>query len=86
MPDAETAQDDRLTLISVSALAYILSDVLHEGLGHGVVAWLSGAQTMSTVALQSDTSIDAGVIFFALLVIGYSGAPLWQAMLGHKKK
>ncbi len=49
-------QDDRLTVISVSALACILQDVLHEGLGHGVTAWLSGARqvTMSTVALQSD--------------------------------
>jgi len=49
-------EDDRPTLISISALACILQDVLHEGLGHGVTAWLSGAQkiTMSTVALQSD--------------------------------
>jgi len=50
------AQDDKLTLIAISALACILQDVLHEGLGHGVTAWLSGAHglTMSTVALQSD--------------------------------
>jgi hypothetical protein len=50
------AQDDRLTVIAISALACILQDVLHEGLGHGVTAWLSGAHrlTMSTVALQSD--------------------------------
>jgi len=50
------AQDDRLTLIAISALACIIQDVLHEGLGHGVTAWLSGAHrlTMSTVALQSD--------------------------------
>ena len=50
------AKDDRLTLIAVSALACILQDVLHEGVGHGVTAWLSGARavTMSTVALQSD--------------------------------
>jgi hypothetical protein len=50
------AEDDKLTLIAISALACILQDVLHEGLGHGVTAWLSGAHrlTMSTVALQSD--------------------------------
>jgi len=48
--------DDRLTVIAISALACMLQDVLHEGLGHGVTAWLSGAQrvTMSTVAMQSD--------------------------------
>jgi hypothetical protein len=49
-------QDDRITVIAVSALACILQDVLHEGLGHGVTAWLSGARqvTVSTVAMQSD--------------------------------
>lgn len=56
MSDPASAKDDRLTLIAISALACILQDVLHEGLGHGVTAWLSGAHqlTMSTVALQSD--------------------------------
>ncbi|MGA2590051.1 MAG: hypothetical protein ABSH32_09065 [Bryobacteraceae bacterium] len=51
-----SAPDDRLTLVAISALACILQDILHEGLGHGVTAWLSGAHriTMSTVALQSD--------------------------------
>jgi hypothetical protein len=54
--DAPSDKDDRLTLIAISALGYILEDVLHEGLGHGVTAWLSGAHkvTMSTVALQCD--------------------------------
>jgi hypothetical protein len=54
--------DDRLTIIAISALACIVQDVLHEGLGHGVTAWLTGAHrmTMSTVALQSD--IDTRLI------------------------
>jgi hypothetical protein len=57
-----STKDDRLTLIAISALGCILQDVLHEGLGHGVTAWLSGAHrvTMSTVALQSD--IDTRLI------------------------
>jgi hypothetical protein len=52
------AKDDRLTLISAALLACILQHVLHEVLGHGVTAWLSGAHqlTVSTVALQSDIS------------------------------
>ena len=53
---AVSTKDDLPTVIAISALACILQDVLHEGLGHGVTAWLSGARqlTMSTVALQSD--------------------------------
>ena len=57
MPEgALSAKDDRLTVTAVSVLACILQDVLHEGLGRGVTAWLSGARrvTMSTVALRSD--------------------------------
>lgn len=52
------AKDDRLTLIAISALACILQDILHEGLGHAVTAWFSGARTItiSTVAMQSDIS------------------------------
>ena len=52
----ETSRDDRPTMVAISAIACVLQDVLHEGLGHGVTAWLSGAHrlTMSTVALQSD--------------------------------
>ena len=51
-----SAKDDKLTLIAISALACMLQNVLHEGLGHGVTAWLSGAHqiTVSTVALQCD--------------------------------
>jgi hypothetical protein len=53
---AVSGKDDRPTLIAISALACILQDILHEGLGHGVTAWLSGARqiTISTVALQCD--------------------------------
>ncbi len=56
MSSAHSPKNDSLTMIAVSALACILQDVLHEGLGHGVTAWLVGAHqiTMSTVALQSD--------------------------------
>src|SRR5262245_1678060 len=50
--------DDVLTVIAIASLACIQQDLLHEGLGHGVTAWLSGAHeiTISTVALQSDIS------------------------------
>lgn len=54
--DKVSEKDDLPTIIAISALGCILQDVLHEGLGHGVTAWLSGARsvTMSTVALQCD--------------------------------
>ena len=74
-------KDDKLTLISISVLACILQDLLHEGMGHGVTAWASGARhiTLSTVALQTDiatrwidangtlVNLAAGVVFWILL-------------------
>jgi hypothetical protein len=51
-----------VTVVALAAIACVVQDVLHEGLGHGVTAWWSGARhlTMSTVALQSD--IDTRLI------------------------
>jgi hypothetical protein len=81
-PTPVTAKDDRLTVIGISALACILQDVLHEGLGHGVTAWFSGAHrvTMSTVALQSDIAtrwISANGTLANLLF----GAIFWLVLL-----
>jgi hypothetical protein len=79
-------KDDRLTVIAISALACILQDVLHEGLGHGVTAWLSGAHriTMSTVALQSDRDtrlISANGTLVNLLF----AALFWLLLLGARR-
>lgn len=82
MSDEFAAPDDLLTIVSISALASMLQDVLHEGLGHGVTAWISGAHhiTVSTVAMQAEIDnrwIEAngtvvnlifGVIFWILLL------------------
>jgi hypothetical protein len=83
MPEKDAAaKDDRLTVIGISALACILQDLLHEGMGHGVTAWLSGAHrvTMSTVALQSDIAtrwISANGTLVNLLF----GAIFWLVLL-----
>lgn len=80
-PKTAEIRDDVLTLISISALACILQDILHEGLGHGVTAWLSGARqlTLSTVALQSD--IDTRWISAnGTLVNLFFGLVFWLAL------
>jgi len=45
--ESSPAPDDCLTIISLSVLAYAVLDVLQEGLGHGVTAWLSGARHLA---------------------------------------
>ncbi|HEX6772996.1 MAG TPA: hypothetical protein VF126_13265 [Acidobacteriaceae bacterium] len=50
------AKDDRWTLAAFGVLGYMISNVLHEGLGHGGAAWLSGAHRI----VVSSTYMDAG--------------------------
>ena len=47
--------DDMLTICAISVLAAIVSNVLHEGVGHGLVALLTGAKSgmLTTVAWSS---------------------------------
>jgi hypothetical protein len=49
------ATDDLLTVCAISLVAAILSDVLHEGIGHAATALLTGAQSgvLTTVAWSS---------------------------------
>jgi len=50
------ANDDALTVCAISLLAAILSDLLHEGLGHAATALLTGTKSglLTTVAWSSD--------------------------------
>jgi hypothetical protein len=74
--------DDSLTIYAISWLAWILADVSHEGIGHVLVALLTGAQSgvLSTVAWSSAYDsrlvaaggtlvnlIEAGVLWLALV-------------------
>ena len=73
--------DDPATVVAIASLACILQDLLHEGLGHALTAWLSGAQaiTISTVALQSDISTRA-ISASGTLVNIIAGAVLWSLL------
>src|SRR6516162_1939425 len=47
--------DDTLTIIAISIVAGILTNILHEGVGHGLTALLTGANSgvLTTVAWSS---------------------------------
>ncbi len=55
---AESRRDDTLTICAISILAAILSNVLHEGIGHGLIDLLTGAKSglLTTVAWSSATN------------------------------
>lgn len=74
-------KDDTLTIVAIASLGCVQQDLLHEGLGHAVTAWLSGASsiTLSTVALQSDIS-TRWISASGTLVNIAAGAVLWAAL------
>jgi len=79
--EMDGSRDDSWTVVAVAIVACVLQSVLHEGLGHGGAAYLSGAHyiTVSTVAEDADVdsrwilaagtlvNLAAGVVFWMLL-------------------
>jgi hypothetical protein len=58
-------KDDLWTLAAFGVLAYMISNVLHEGLGHGGVAWLSGARQITVTSTYMEAGIDTRWILAA---------------------
>ena len=53
-----TRSDDLWTMAAFGALAYMISNVLHEGFGHGGAAWLSGARQITVTSTYMDAGFD----------------------------
>lgn len=78
---SKVAPDDILTIVAISIIAGILCNILHEGIGHGLTALLSGAKSgvLTTVAWSSAydsrlvaaggtlVNLAAGAIFWLML-------------------
>jgi hypothetical protein len=77
--------DDWLTVCAISALAGMLANVLHEGLGHAATALLTGAKSgvLSTVAWSSaqDSRLVAAGGTLANIAAGLA---FWIALRGTK--
>jgi hypothetical protein len=87
--------DDALTVCSISFLAEILANVLHEGLGHAATALLTGAQSgvLTTVAWSSDfdsklveaggtlANLAAALVFWIALRSALSASVRWRFFL-----
>ena len=78
--------DDALTVCSISLLSAMLADVLHEGLGHGALALLTGTQSglLTTVAWSSafDSKLVAAGGTLANLA---AGIVFWLALRSAKR-
>ena len=81
---ASPVKDDLWTLAAFGVLAYMISNVLHEGLGHGGVAWLSGARQITVTSTYMEAGFDTRWILAAgtlvNLVFGVVGLGVLRGM------
>lgn len=76
-----TRRDDLWTLAAFGVLAYMISNVLHEGLGHGGAAWLSGARHITVTSTYMDAGFDTRWILAAGTLVNLAVGVLGLAML-----
>jgi hypothetical protein len=76
-------KDDLWTLAAFGALAYMIGNVLHEGLGHGGMAWVAGARRITVTSTFMDSNFDTRWILaggtLSNLVFGVLGFALLRA-------
>jgi len=81
MSTTTAVKDDVLTVCAISALAAMLADVLHEGVGHALLAVLTGAKSgvLSTVAWS--TAFDSRLVAAGGTLVNLAaGLLLWLAL------
>src|SRR5436309_12335086 len=61
--DARSARVDVPTVIAISALAYTLANIVHEGLGHGGTCLLVGARPTVLNAIFFEYDEQAATLF-----------------------
>jgi hypothetical protein len=79
-------KDDLWTLVAIGVLAYMIPNVLHEGLGHGGVAWLYGAHRITVTSTYMEAGFDNRWILAAgtlvNLAFGLLGVAVLRGMRG----
>jgi hypothetical protein len=77
--------DDFWTVVAVAALACMLQSVLHEGLGHGGMAYLSGAHFIKISTVAEDADIDSRWILAAGTLVNLAAGVVFWMLLRWKR-
>src|SRR5690348_1533351 len=60
--DSSPQFSDALTVASIAALAFMLGNILHEGLGHGGACLLSGGRPLALSSVDFECSADTRLV------------------------
>src|SRR5258708_39443918 len=78
---ALAGRDSLWTMAAFGGLAEMISTVLHEGLGHGVAAWLSGARQITVTSTYMAAGMDTRWILAAGTLVNLAFGVLGLAVL-----
>ncbi len=85
MNSLNSTKDDVVSICAISMLAFMISDFLHEGVGHALTALLTGTQTgvLSSVAWSS--AVDSRLVAAGGTVVNLLAGCLFWVALGSRK-
>lgn len=61
-PSNDWQVDDRLTIIAIAIIAYVVADVFHEGVGHGGACLLVGGRALALSTVHFECSVDLRLV------------------------
>ncbi len=75
---ATDAPADRLTIAAIGVIAYILGNILHEGVGHAGACVITHGKPLLVSAVAMDCSVDNRLVTAAgTLMNAFAGAVCW---------
>src|SRR5215831_7294699 len=85
LPKPAPSADDTLTICAISIVAGILTNVLHEGIGHGLIALLTGAESGVLTAVAWSSAFDSRWVEAGGTLANLAAAVvLWLVLRSHK--
>lgn len=74
------AAGDRITIVSIALISYMLTTILHEGAGHGLACLATGGQIVLLNTVSLDCSVDNRLVTAAGSVMNVISAVVFFAL------
>jgi hypothetical protein len=82
----ERTQPDLLTIVAVAIAATVITDLIHEGLGHGGMCVVTGGQPLVLSTVHFECSVDTRLVAAGGTIANLvSGALFWVAARGVRR-
>ena len=75
--DSGAQRSDALIVASIAALAFMLGNILHEGLGHGGACLLSGGRPLALSSVDFECSADTRLVMAGGTLVNLLGGALF---------